>query len=186
MGIMTRFIRLCKADVHGVMDQLEDKGLLVKQLLRDMEAELGQKEGRKATLQASLEQTKRAHEKYLVECEKLDGDITAAIEKDKDDIARMILKKYRQACNHRDDLQQQGDGIEHDLEQLKIRIAEQRLQYDQLQLRSREYLRTAKQDEWARASAEVVQAGFGKEPSDEEIELELLKRKDAVKGGVTS
>ena len=31
MGIMTRIMRLCKADLHGVMDQLEDKELLLKQ-----------------------------------------------------------------------------------------------------------------------------------------------------------
>ena len=29
MGIMTRFIQLCRADIHGVMDQIEDKGLLM-------------------------------------------------------------------------------------------------------------------------------------------------------------
>ena len=34
MGIMTRFMRLCKADMHGVIDRLEDKGLLLKQYLR--------------------------------------------------------------------------------------------------------------------------------------------------------
>ena len=44
MGIMTRMLRLCKADVHGVMDQLEDKGLLLKQYLREMETSLGHKE----------------------------------------------------------------------------------------------------------------------------------------------
>ena len=43
MGIMTRMLRLCKADVHGVMDQLEDKGLLLKQYLREMETSLGHK-----------------------------------------------------------------------------------------------------------------------------------------------
>ena len=33
MSIMTRFVRIFKADIHGVMDQLEDKGLLLKQYL---------------------------------------------------------------------------------------------------------------------------------------------------------
>ena len=185
MGIMTRFVRLCKADMHGVMDQLEDKDLLVKQLLRDMEEELGRKESRMATLRASREQTKRAYEQYSIECEKLDDDVTAAIQKNKDDIARMILKKVKQASNHRDELKRQLDGFDRVLEQLKICVAEQRLQYDQLQLRSRAYVRAVRQDEWGQTVA-VAANGFGKEPSDEEIELELLKRKDTVKGGATS
>ena len=44
MGIMTRLIKICKADVHGVMDQLEDKALLLKQHLRDMQETLTAKE----------------------------------------------------------------------------------------------------------------------------------------------
>ena len=44
MAIITRMIRLFKADIHGVMDQIEDQGLLLKQHLRDMEATLVQKE----------------------------------------------------------------------------------------------------------------------------------------------
>jgi len=44
MGIFTRIIRLCKADMHGVMDQMEDQGLLLKQHLRDMETALNRKE----------------------------------------------------------------------------------------------------------------------------------------------
>ena len=44
MGLFTRMVRLCKADMHGVMDQMEDRGLLLKQHLRDMETALHQKE----------------------------------------------------------------------------------------------------------------------------------------------
>jgi len=40
MGITTRLVRIFKADLHGVMDQLEDQGLLLKQHLRDMQAAL--------------------------------------------------------------------------------------------------------------------------------------------------
>ena len=56
MGIITRFIRVCKADIHGVMDQLEDKDLLLKQHLRDMEVELSRKEARIRRLVASRDQ----------------------------------------------------------------------------------------------------------------------------------
>ena len=87
MGIMTRFVRLCKADVHGVMDQLEDKGLLLKQYLRDMEEELSQKEARLRKLVVSRDKLQQDYDKYSEECEKLDQDIESALKKDKDDIA---------------------------------------------------------------------------------------------------
>jgi phage shock protein A len=44
MGILTRIVRICKADIHGVMDHIEDQGLLLKQHLRDMEKALSEKE----------------------------------------------------------------------------------------------------------------------------------------------
>ena len=40
MSILTRMIRLCKADIHGVMDEMENKELMLKQHLRDMEEAL--------------------------------------------------------------------------------------------------------------------------------------------------
>jgi hypothetical protein len=45
MAILARIIRLFKADIHGVMDQIEDQGLLLKQHLRDMEDSLVQRSG---------------------------------------------------------------------------------------------------------------------------------------------
>ena len=59
MGIMTRFTRLCKADLHGVLDQLEDKGLLLKQSLRDMESEIGRKETKLGQMTTERDHTHR-------------------------------------------------------------------------------------------------------------------------------
>ena len=93
MSIMTRFIRLCKADIHGVMDHLEDKDLLLKQYLRDMEQGLGRKESSLEEMISSRARAQREFERYTRECEKLDRDIEAAIAKDMDDIARSLIKK---------------------------------------------------------------------------------------------
>ena len=46
MGVMTRIFRLFKADLHGVMDQVEDKTLLLKQCVREMEGSLQEKRQR--------------------------------------------------------------------------------------------------------------------------------------------
>ena len=48
MGIASRIVKIFKADIHGVMDQLEDPGLLLKQYLREMEEALNQKEAKLA------------------------------------------------------------------------------------------------------------------------------------------
>ena len=86
MGIITRVLRICKADIHGVMDQLEDKELLLKQYLRDMAEALEQKEARLKKMNLSRSHAVRKRDKYNQDIEKLDQDLEVAIKRDKDNL----------------------------------------------------------------------------------------------------
>jgi len=183
MGIMTRFTRLCKADMHGVIDQLEDKGLLLRQVFRDMEEELDRKESRLKQMRASRDQAQREFEKYTQECEKLENDLEVAIEKDKDAIARSLIKKLKPLMCHRDELERHVKTLNQEITHFRECVDEQRLQYEQLQLRSTEYFHKTKREEWEKAVSGITGHDASREPSDEEIDLELLQRKEASKGG---
>ncbi|MCG6917263.1 MAG: PspA/IM30 family protein [Deltaproteobacteria bacterium] len=183
MGIMTRFMRLCKADIHGVMDQLEDKGLLLKQYLRDMEEELSQKEARLRKLVVSRDKLQQDCDKYSGECEKLDADIESALKKGKDDIARLLIKKLKPMTAHREELARHIQNLGKEITQYHGLIEEQRLQYEQLELRAKQYFHREEREKWERAIASTIPSPPSGEPSEEEVELELLKRKEAVKGG---
>jgi phage shock protein A len=183
MTIMTRFMRLCRADIHGVMDQLEDKGLVLKQYLRDMEKELDLKEAGLKKMMASRDQMRREHQKYTLEGSKIEQDLTMAIEKNKDDIARALIKKVKPLNDHREELARHIETLGHEISQFEEGIQEQRLQYEQLQLRSSEYFRSLERRQWEQAMTSAVPQGVLREPSQEEIELELLQRKEAIKGG---
>lgn len=179
MGITTRFLRLCKADIHGLMDQLEDKRLLLKQHLRDMEEELSRKQARLKRMVASREQAQREHEKHSLECEKLDQDLAVAIDKDKDDIARRLIKRLKPLAHHRDQLGRHIETLDLEIRQLRDCVEEQRLQYEQLQLRSAQYLHRAEREQ----RDDIISHDITQEPSEEEVELELLQRKEAKRGG---
>ena len=183
MGIMTRFMRLCKADIHGVMDQLEDKGLLLRQYLRDMEEEIGQKEARLRKLVVSRDKLQQDCDKYSEECEKLDADIESALKKGKDDIARLLIKKLKPMTSHRDELSRHFQNLTRETSRFHGLIEEQRLQYEQLELRAKEYFHREEREKWERTTATTISSPSTGEPSEEEVELELLKRKEAFKGG---
>ena len=183
MGIMTRFMRLCKADIHGVMDQLEDKGLLLKQYLRDMEEELAQKEARLRKLVVSRDKLQQDKDKYSEECARLNQDIESAIKKDKDDIARLLIKKIKPMATHRDEIARHIENLGREITQLHGLIEEQRLQYEQLELRAKEYFHMEEREKWEKTISTTVPSTPSGEPSEEEVELELLKRREAVKGG---
>ena len=50
-------------------------------------------------------------------------------------------------------------------------------QYEQLQMRAAEFFRSSENKEWEQALAGIIPATAFQEPSDEEVELELLKMK---------
>ena len=79
MAIIARIVKIFKSDIHGVMDQLEDRGLLLKQHLRDMEEALHCKEADLRKLTASRYQGQKDLAGYKHQWEALDHDLTVAI-----------------------------------------------------------------------------------------------------------
>ena len=183
MSILTRMIRLWKADIHGVMDQLEDKALLLNQHLRDMEDALDQKEAELTHLVESRNQAREESEKYAEDIGKLENDLNAALENDKDDIARFLIKKLRPLSRHQEELDRHIRALERDIRQLRESLESQKLEYERLRLRSKEYLRKSEQGQYDRDTGGIYSEAACQEPCDEEIELELLRRKEKIRGG---
>jgi len=186
MAIIRRFSRMCRADLNGVLDQLEDKGLLLKQFLRDMEAELARKEARLRQLAAAHDQARTDRDARDRERARLDQDLTVAVEKDRDDIARFLIRRIKQQERVQDQVARRMASLEQESAELGRLVEEQRLRYEQLQLQAREYLRRTENDRKEAVFASAVPDPFPGEPSDEEVELELIRAKERVKGGVRS
>lgn len=183
MGIMTRLLRLCKADVHGVMDQLEDKGLLLKQYLREMEDSLEKKERQIHGMTRTNEQLQRQILRHGEEMEKRETDLNLALAKGKDDIARMLIRRRRSletACRC---LKDRHEATNQEKSALSALLADQRLQYETLKARADVYCHQADQRLWAGENG--VRSGEGRpiDPKEEEVELELLQRKEALQKG---
>ena len=180
MGIMTRMMRLCKADVHGVMDQLEDKELLLKQYLREMEAGLDIKAQQVRGLTQHLERLADRIAAHGQEAEKLEQDLTLALRKEKEEIARMLIRKRRTLSGATGQMKHQAETLTQEKEQLCQTLAEQRLQYETLKVKADAYGRRVKDGPWD----DVGPLGTV-EVDDAEIELELLERKEALQKGGT-
>ncbi len=183
MSILTRVTRICRADIHGVMDQLEDRGLLLNQYLREMETELERKETRLEQIMASREQAQQEYLANTREREKVEQDLAMAIEKDKDDIARFLIKKLKPLTHHQEELSSHIEALDREITQFRQTVEEQRFQYEQLQLKSREYFHKTERQQWEQTLSPVIPGGYSQELSEEEVELELLRRKESIKGG---
>ena len=180
MGIMTRFVRIFKADVHGIMDQLEDKGLLLKQYLRDMEDALSQKEICLRKVNAARNLAQRENESYRLEIEKIEQDLTVAIQKDRDDIARLLIRKIIPLTKLRNGVRHHIDDLDREFAALKEGIDQRRIQYEDLKHRARQYFLKADRSAWQKAGTVFSPDTISEDLSTEEIELELLQRKAAL------
>ena len=180
MGIASRMVNIFKADVHGVVDQFEDQGLLLKQYLRDMAEVLSQKEAELARKTALCIQLKKEHDKYQGQYQSLDEDLTIAVRKGKDNIARLLIKKSKPLADLCDELAEKVATLDEELAQFKDLLSAQRLQYDELKIRTAEFFHRAEKQMRQEDRMEIFTDSTGGELSAEEIELELIKRKEAL------
>ena len=180
MGITARIVKIFKADIHGVMDQLEDQGLLLKQYLRDMEEALHHKEARLAKKMALRGQTQKEQDKYDQQHRALDHDLTVAVQKGKDDLARMLIRKTKPLGSLCHELADQVATLDEEISQYKAHVSEQRLQYEQLKIRSAEYFHRTQKRGREKDMLDIIPNTIPGELSEDEIELELLKRKEAL------
>lgn len=178
MGLMTRLVRLIKADVNGVMDQMEDRGLLLNQYLRDMEEALEAKEADLRHLSAVRERTRGEREDCAEAIQKLEQDLDAAVEKGRDDIARFLIKKRRPLERHREELDRHIRRLDREIGDAEECLERQRRQFAEFRLKSREHARASEQKEWeGRFSSLMSEKGYDI-PGEEEVELELMRRKE--------
>jgi len=181
MSIMTRFIRLCKADIHGVMDQLEDKELLLKQYLRDMEDALGKDEAHLRQLTQARETVHQEYQQYETEIARTEDEIETAIQKDKDDIARFLIRKIKPLIKRHDETGLKIKSSDAEISRLKESVSQRQRQLRELQLRSQNYLRVMKSENTMAGMPGFLNDSNIGEPSAEEIESELFRRKEKLR-----
>ncbi len=183
MAIFSRIFRLCKADLHGVMDQMEDKGLLLKQYLREMEAALKQKQERQSQLHQSCRQIEGDLSQRREEVAKMEKDLDLAVRKEKDDIAKMLIRKRRTIQAGCQGLQRQLQALEEEKKELAELLDQQQMQYQELKAKAAVFCRQTERRRFEEAFEMTDGSAGAQTTSEEEIELELLQRKEALKQG---
>jgi phage shock protein A len=170
MGIFERLRHTLSADANGLIDAIEEPVLVLEQHLRDAELAVQQKKAELAGLEAEAKRLGVDRQRAVAERARLEGDAEFALGQDRDDLARyslgLLLPKQR--LGERIDARLVAIAQERQTLQAKLEVQEVAL----------EELR-------ARVNAFVAGSGSGSsdlgfEPvSDEQIEIELLRRKAA-------
>ena len=186
MSLLTRVIRLFKADLHGVIDQIENQELLLRQHLRDMQASLMQKETRLKQICRARDQARQDYENGQKECGRLEADLEIALQNGKDNIGRMLIRKLKPLSGIQEDRRRHIERLTQEIKPFRENIEQQRLQYEQLQQKATQFYHAAEQQRWEDPGPTAQSGHTVYDLSEDEIELELLQRKAAIKGGAPS
>jgi phage shock protein A len=183
MGIMSRVIRLCKADLHGVMDQLEDKDLLLKQHLREMQAVIAGRQARIDQLEEALRNGQRDRAMHAKQLQALEADLDLAVARGKDDIARMLIRKLYPMRKRVECMTHRLEEMAGQLDEERDRLGVQRLAYDDTRQRVAAVRERARNADVMPDVGSISGHSPQLAPSEEEIEWELMQRKEAVSPG---
>jgi phage shock protein A len=185
MGILSRAIRLCKADLHGVMDQMEDKELLLKQHLREMQAVIAGRQARIDQLEDAMGMAQRDLTRYNKQIQALEEDLDLAVARDKDDIARMLIRKRYPMRQCIANMETRLKNLTAELAEEQQRLAAQTMSYDDIRHRVAAVREHSLKTKGMSGGVSIKDAPGPSEPSDEEIEWELFQRKEAAGSGRT-
>ena len=128
----------------------------------------------------SRKQAQQEYDKYQQQSQSLEQDLAVAIQKNKDEIARMLIRKIKPLDSLRDEIADRIGNLDEEITYSRDNLDQQRLQYDRLKHRSIEFLNKAPVSGWQNDLTDIAPLGKFGELSEEEIELELLKRKEAI------
>ena len=169
--LFDRIATLLKADAHGVIESLEERSLLLKQCVREAEIELNRKRARLEVVRDEAKRLREALARAEEQTRTLDEDVTLALSGGKEELARFaarrLLAQQRAAETLRARLAERLDEDR----ALAERVDVQQAQFESLRARVRvELARRTEEPEpgvWAPDAA----------VADEEVELELLRRR---------
>jgi phage shock protein A len=178
MKITERLNRLVRSDVHGMLEQLEERSLLLKQHLREAEMELARK---RAEAEALEEEERRLGEELARSEEAvraLDEDVELALAEGQDDLARFAVRRLLPRRKAADELKRRTAEVADARQRLGERLEQQTRELEELRERVRLRLAAAR-EERERRTPEVSEVGV----ANEEVDLELLRRRSAGHAG---
>lgn len=162
MGLFKRIGDNIRANINALLDKAEDPVTMLNQYLRDMEDDIGDAESAVAKQLTVVRKFKSQYDDASAMVEKREWQAVAALETDREDLARKALEDKKIHAARAQDYRLQYEKSDAVAEKLKSRLREMKDEYETLRAR-RDTLAARTQS--ARAQEEVygLLGGFGKD-----------------------
>ncbi len=179
MAITHRLKRLFRADVHAVLDLLEEPQAVLKQAIREMQEQLDRKRGELARTRQAIDQLEAASGRLDSELEAARADLDLSLREGTEELTRKLIarklsleKQKRRGAERRGELEKLRD-------EAGRRLSTQQAQLESVLEKARIFAPLEEEDspfaaaEAVLSRAEAGHAGAAVTP--EEVELEWLR-----------
>ncbi len=133
MALITRVTRLFTADVHAVLDRIEEPEVVLKQAIREMAEEVAGGEQRLRWLAAEQQQLEQSLNGSDDAIAALDSELDLCFEAGEEDLARSLVKRKLVAEQQHKRVSQQLDVVQRDHDVLEATLAEHGQQLAEMQ-----------------------------------------------------
>lgn len=174
MALINRFSRLFRADLHAVLDRIEEPTILLKQAVREMEDDVAQDERNLKFLEHELTQIPVLENEIAKTLGELQQEIGLCLESDNEKLARSVIRRKLECQQHGKRLRQKSDALEQEVAALVGRVETNRNRLTAMQQK----LEILEQDD-SQSMTQVSATDINVAISEDEIEVALLREKQA-------
>jgi len=169
MALINRMSRLFTADVHAVLDRIEEPGALLKHAIREMEEELARSEQRVKQLEHERETLADRHRKVQAVLAELAEQLDVCFGNGNDELARKIVKRRLETQRLEKHVAERRALVDKHLAERRATVDEQREHLDVMRQKA-ELVAEAPSggDEWGRTEFAV---------GEDEVEVAFLRER---------
>lgn len=167
MSLITRFARLCRADLNALLDRIEEPETLLRLSLREMEEALEEDQRRGLALAREREQLSAAIAEREHTLQTLSAEIGLCLDAGQDNLARGSIKRRMEAERSLKALQQKRIALEAGQAELQAQLEANRERLEAVRQKAEALVPGVcePEEDWRGAV------------SDDEVEVALLREK---------
>lgn len=130
MTLIARVSRLFRADLHAVLDRVEEPDLVLRQSIREMEEDLDRDRRGIDALRSQVQQIEARDAEIERALGAMEEELDLCFEADKEDLARVLVRRRLEAERRRSLLSGKRAELESGLSRLERRAGEHAAQLD--------------------------------------------------------
>lgn len=183
MTLIARITRLCKADLHGILDGLEEPEEVIKQAIRDMEEDIATQESRLADLHAVLQRLEREAQETTAAMQEIAQHIDTCFAAENEPLAKNLIRQRLEIARRAKGIARAHEETRAHRDELATRIAAQKAQLAAVVQKLKWYEETRASHVWTSSPGSPLRSEYV--VTDEEVEVAFLEEKRRRSGAVS-